>query len=255
MASTKSLANGWSLIRGVIKRKPATILLLELDLGLIIMADLFQFVLVLVAVAYSTWIILPWAFYKELKARKAWKQIGWLRLAEVLLFVSGTFFVFYVMVDLYITTAQNLEPLLAFVLPIMRAILLLVGSITLLSGLYESFRVVNYYSGAKEAMHSLTYWGLIPFYAFDIIMMIVIFASFAYEYSIVKEMTIVGWFFTVSACLTILGMATGIFWQEHVIELAKRPNLKGFVALAMVVLPIILLVLLYVLGSAGVRFF
>ncbi|MGA3110327.1 MAG: hypothetical protein ABSD99_12915, partial [Candidatus Bathyarchaeia archaeon] len=71
------------------------------------MADLFQFVLALVAIAYSTWVVLPWAFYERLENMVMKREIGWLRSAQHFLFVSGSLFLFYVMTDLVAVTTSD----------------------------------------------------------------------------------------------------------------------------------------------------
>lgn len=247
--------DGWALILQAVKKRPEIILLLELDIGLVILADLFQFILVLMAVAYSTWIVLPWAFYEELHKRRAIEQIDWLRRAEVLLFVSGTFFVFYVFADLA-SGLPNLDPWIASgLLPIMKISLLLSGVIIMLLGLYLAFRVVNFYSGAKEVEHSILYWGAIPFLLFNLIVMLAQVIAFALQYSISRQLTPIGLAYFVSICLALGGTFLVIAWIQHLGNLSERFDVRGLLTLALVALPYFLLFLYYLLLHSGVSFF
>jgi hypothetical protein len=248
--ATHSPPNGWTLIREAIEKRPELILLIEIDVGLLILADLFQFVLVLVAVAYSTWIVLPWAFYDKLEAKKANKQIGWLRRAEVSLFVSATFLVFYAITDLA-SGVTGLDPLVLSLLPVIKFTTLVFGFLMLLLGLYNSFRVVNFWAGAKEAEHSFAYWAVIPFLFFDFIIVLSVLIAFGIRYGS-TGLSPVGWALIVSFVLAFIGAAFAVKWIAYVADLGRQLNPRGVVSVILIVLPNILFVLVYVLGRLGI---
>lgn len=218
------------------------------------MADLFAFVLVLVAVAYSTWIVLPWAFYDKLETKKANRQIGWLRQAEVSLFVSATFLVFYVIADLASGLA-SLDITILALLPIMKFTLLTFGLILLLGGLFNSFRVVNFCAGAKETEHRLTYWAMLPFLTFEILVITSTLIAFGIRLNASKGATLTGWVFVASLVLALIGTGLALKWINYLADLERKTNVKGLVSLILAILPIILLVVLYLLGHLGVSFF
>ena len=236
--------NGWTLIREAIEKRPQIIALFALDMGLILLADVFGFVLVLVAVAYSTWIVMPWAFYEKLKARKADTQLKWLRHAEVLLFVSGTFLVFYAIMDL-VGEGLTLDIFLSALLPLMKAVLLVFGVVLLLGGLYGSFRVVNFYSSAEEPEHSLAYWGILPFAVFDVVVIVVMISGIAQGYIATGKMSVMGWAFFISFFLALIGTALSIKWVKYVVDLGKRLSLRGLIVVALVIQPIAINACLY----------
>jgi len=246
--------NGWALIREAIEERPQLIWLFALDVSLIFLADVLGFVLVLVAVAYSTWIVMPWAFYEKLKSRKADVQLKWLRRGEVLLFVSGTFLVSYAIADL-IGQNMNLEIFISAILPFVRMSLLICGVILLFGGLYDSFRVVNFYASAEEPEHRLAFWGLIPFACFDLLVTMAFLLSYGTYFYKGAKMSAIGSVFFVAFVLALAGTFVAIAWVEHVPDLGRRVSLRGVVSLCLIVLPIVLLVSAWALGELGIRFF
>jgi hypothetical protein len=87
-------------------RRPELIGLLLLDRVVLSLADLFQLTLALVALDFSTWFVLL-AFYERIKDHR--KQVGWLKFADVYMFISGFFFVFYIIRDVT-NLLTNLNP-------------------------------------------------------------------------------------------------------------------------------------------------
>jgi hypothetical protein len=227
---------------------------LELDLGLFILADIFQFVLVLVAVAYSTWVVLPWGFYDGLKKRHATRQIRLLRRAQVFLFISGVFLTFYVFADLA-SGVNNLDPFLASTLPALKIALFVAGFGMLIAGLYDSFRVVNFYSGATQAQHGLLHWATLPFLIFNILVILSLGVTYGLGWHYGMKITPFGIAFFISLWFAYVGNMLAIAWLNHIGNLGRELDIKGLIAVMFEILPYILLLVLYLLGSkAGCLF-
>jgi len=237
-------------MREAIAKRPEGLILVELDVGLLALADLFSFVLVLIAVAYSTWIVLPWAFYKKLEKRNAIKQLNWLRRAQILLFIAGVFFTFYVFADLAMGLS-NLDPFASSLISLMRTALFVSGFAVLLGGLYDSFRVINFYSYATGARYSLLRWATVPFLFFNTAIIFGLGIDFGIGFHLAKQITLVGEAILASSFVAWAGTILAVVWHSHIGNLSRGFDIRGFVAIALVIFPYILLLALYLLGPSG----
>jgi len=226
------------------------VLLFAWDTACITLAvDTFQFILVLVAVAYSTWIVLPWAYYEKLEKLKARKQLKQLRTAQVSLFWSGTFLVGSIIAS-FAMMVQDIDAFILVLISNMEIGLATMGVSALLIGLYYSYRVVNFYSSAFAIRHSIKYWIAIPILMFDLADIVGILLAF---YG--KALTLIGWMFVVLSLIGFVGLLSLFFWLEYAIDLGNEVTYEGVLAIMALIYPNVLIVLLFLSSHYGVRFY
>lgn len=228
----------------MIKRRPQILCLVVVDVVWIVMADLFQFVLALSALAYSTWIVLPWAFYEKLEDKVEREPMEWLRTSQMILFVAGTLFVTYVLFNF----ARELTGLPSFVVAVIQIAeysTLTMGISMLLVGLYDAFRVVNFCSHADT--RNLAIWVIGPFLVFDGCVLLTLSLGL---YNVYPEYVRAGqlgqWLlYLVYNLATVIGTLIAVYFYPHISELARRPNVRGIVSLVLLFAPVFLIVALY----------
>jgi hypothetical protein len=153
--------------RKISKRPEVISLVATVILGLYL-SDVFSGILGLIALAFSTWVVLPWAFYESLSARCAQTQIETLRSAQASLFASGIFFIIYLLAHL-IGETTTLPSTILGLLPLLKAVALGLGGLVFIGGMLDAFHVVNFYVRLtpKEETDTLTMIS-IPYQLFNI---------------------------------------------------------------------------------------
>jgi hypothetical protein len=229
---------------------------------MIALADTFTFVLALIAVDFATWIVLPWAFYKDLKEdsenglyperiKGAKRALGWLRVAQGLLVASGIFFIAYSAIVLsaqnstvavVVQTFQNsLEiPLLGF------------GGFTMALGIIFSMLVVNHYVELKDTQIGFFQIIGLPLYIFEMILVgqfILLRLPLVHTYNGVQLFSFL--VLVISFMVSVLGVA----WSRQIFMLPIQGSKKGWAGLIFAVLPILLLALYYWLYTLGLLSF
>jgi hypothetical protein len=240
-------------VRKAFTKRPELVGILILDGVILVLADLFQLSLALAALDFSSWVVLPWAFYDKVSAHE--KEVGWLRTSEVYLFISGFLFLFYVIGEVS-NQVTNLTPFLTTqILPLAQGVLWFFGFVLLLVGFYNAFRVVNYCSGIGESGRIMFKLSYLPFLVFNICEMSIQFYGIYQAYEILHEIKLIGLLYGAFVLIALFGTFPAFKWFNHIYGLVREINLKGLVALILLVLPYLLLAFLYITYRLGVSFF
>ena len=144
------------------------------------------------------------------------------------------------------------DPLIASQLIYAEIALLGLGLTFLIMGLYNSFRVVSYYSDIAEPERSILWISGLPFILFNCFVMLVQLLTVGGSIIKLHRLSWVGGAYFASVVVAFVGTFLAIRWRPHLAQLGRGLNLKGLIALFLLVLPYIVLTAWYFANQLGV---
>ena len=140
----------------VSKRHPELGSLIVWIVGMMVLAAFYDVSLVLIAVCFSTWLVLPWAYYESLiekrldannaededRANEITDTITQMREGQAYLFVAGFFFLVYILLRI-LDGIPSTNPIVIPYLYVMKDLMFIFGFVFMSQGFIRAARVVN----------------------------------------------------------------------------------------------------------------
>ena len=214
--------------RKIVRKHPEVLTLLLAETGLLILAvDLFNFILVLIAIDFSSWVVLPWAFFDKVNVPEKKQEMRWMKEAQGLLFVSGIFFMAGVLTNLGIQAVTSADFTLYYTLPIIQFLVVAFGFIMMFGGLYEGFRLVNSVSAlSNEEERGLFRLIMLPVLTFNLLLTFFQ-ISYVGVYILFTVNSLEVWTYFVLLVVSLVGTFLAIGWLQYLFASTKKGNWKA----------------------------
>lgn len=204
------------------------------------LATFYDISLIFITLCFSTWIVLPWAFYDKLPTDGP--EISILRRAQIYLFMAGMFFLGYIVLRvLYGISPLNLA--IGLFVPLIKDSLYLFALAMMSVGLVYAARVVNHVSRIGQEEKDLLN---IPFFLVvgfgEFVTSLMLGAVVRNLYTSTGIIAVEDAIFVIIFVTVFLLNAVGIKWRDHIYRLfSSWKDARGIFAVAMMATPYLLL--------------
>jgi hypothetical protein len=217
---------------------------------LLLAADFYQFILVLVAIDFSSWVVLPWAFYDKVKGVGWERELRWLKEAQGLLFISGIFFIFGFLASVA-TEIPNPSAYVFYLLPLVQFLVFIFGFMMMFLGMYDGFRLVNAVSGIVGREERILFKTMfLPVILFNIVLTLLQISLILGDYF--SPLTRVAFVYLVLLIVSFVGSFLSLGWLDYLLLAQNRSNARASWAISFLILPYVVMAIFVGLFHFGI---